>query len=207
MSAAGASVLPFWVDAGRPPAIPTRPSASAARRRTASSARLPSASSSSITRTTTQARLSPRGASRRCRRPTARSGHAAKWRRHRATTAKRRIPTSRRRDPNLEARLAELERQLKEAQRSQGASSRAAREAARAQPRERGAGAPRDEELGYVSTDDSFSKILSDVATELSDRFSDAREAPCTKARLGPDRRARVQADRRAAQALGYFPG
>ena len=35
-----------------------------------------------------------------------------------------------------------------------------------------------DEELGYVSTDDSFSKILDDAASELSERVSDARDSP-----------------------------
>jgi curved DNA-binding protein CbpA len=84
-------------------------------------------------------------------------------------------------DPNLEARLAELERQLKEANAARERALRAAREAARAAATRAGAGRASDEELGYVSTDDSFSKILSDVATELSDRFSDAREHPVTK--------------------------
>jgi curved DNA-binding protein CbpA len=84
-------------------------------------------------------------------------------------------------DPNLEARLAELERQLKEANAARERALRAAREAARAAATRAGAGRASDEELGYISTDDSFSKILSDVATELSDRFSDAREHPVTK--------------------------
>jgi hypothetical protein len=39
---------------------------------------------------------------------------------------------------------------------------------------------PSDEELGYYSTDDSFSKILDDVASEVSTRLSeaDAQAAP-----------------------------
>jgi hypothetical protein len=37
---------------------------------------------------------------------------------------------------------------------------------------------PSDEELGYISTDDSFSKILADAASELSERISEARESP-----------------------------
>jgi hypothetical protein len=36
---------------------------------------------------------------------------------------------------------------------------------------------PSDEELGYYSTDDSFSKILDDAAEELSERVSDARDS------------------------------
>ncbi|MGH2916109.1 MAG: hypothetical protein ACRDMX_14095, partial [Solirubrobacteraceae bacterium] len=31
---------------------------------------------------------------------------------------------------------------------------------------------PSDEELGYVSTEDSLTKILNDAADQLSDRFS-----------------------------------
>ncbi|MGZ4313442.1 MAG: hypothetical protein ACXVR1_15185, partial [Solirubrobacteraceae bacterium] len=37
---------------------------------------------------------------------------------------------------------------------------------------------PSDEELGYVTTDDSLSKILDDAASELSERFSEARDSP-----------------------------
>ncbi len=48
---------------------------------------------------------------------------------------------------------------------------------ARARARER----PSDEELGYITTDDSFSKIVSDVWEELSDRFSEAKGHPSVK--------------------------
>jgi DnaJ-class molecular chaperone len=85
-------------------------------------------------------------------------------------------------NPDLEARLAEMERDLKAAR---DARERAAREARQAQEqalREADAGArrerPTDEELGYYSTDDSFSKILDDAATELSERWSEARRSP-----------------------------
>ena len=35
-----------------------------------------------------------------------------------------------------------------------------------------------DEELGYVTTDDSFGKIISDVADELADGVAGARRHP-----------------------------
>jgi curved DNA-binding protein CbpA len=84
-------------------------------------------------------------------------------------------------DPHLEARLADLERELREANAARERARRAAREAARASTTSRGDRRATDEELGYVSTDDSFSKILTDAAAELADRFSDAREHPVTK--------------------------
>jgi curved DNA-binding protein CbpA len=84
-------------------------------------------------------------------------------------------------DPDLESRLADLERQLKEANAARERARRAAREAARATSTARDARPASDEELGYVSTEDSFTKILSDAAAELSDRFSDAGEHPVRK--------------------------
>jgi curved DNA-binding protein CbpA len=80
-------------------------------------------------------------------------------------------------DPDLEARVADLERQLREAQLARERARQAAREAAVAARPER----PSDEDLGYVKTDDSFSKILSDARDELSERFSEAREHPAAK--------------------------
>jgi curved DNA-binding protein CbpA len=79
-------------------------------------------------------------------------------------------------DPAVEARLADLERELREAHQ--------ARERARAEARRVAAQnvkRPSDEELGYVTTDDSFSKILTDAAAELSDRFSEARQHPAAR--------------------------
>ncbi|HET8979074.1 MAG TPA: J domain-containing protein [Solirubrobacteraceae bacterium] len=91
-------------------------------------------------------------------------------------------------DPDLDARLAEMERELKAAR---DARERAVRAARRAQEQARrdardanGAGGaaggrrPTDEELGYFSTDDSFTKILDDAAAELSERWSEARRSP-----------------------------
>jgi len=81
---------------------------------------------------------------------------------------------TRKADPDLEARLAKMEGELRAARDARERAARAAREAAaRARPDR-----PSDEELGYVSTDDSFSKILDDAATELSDRWSEARRSP-----------------------------
>ena len=79
-------------------------------------------------------------------------------------------------DPHVESRLADLERELRQAHQARENARRAARQAA-AQSAQR----PSDEELGYVTTDDSFSKILSDAAAELSDRFSEAREHPAAR--------------------------
>jgi hypothetical protein len=91
--------------------------------------------------------------------------------------------TARPADPDLEARLAEMERELKAARDRAVREARAATERAR-----RAAGAssasgarrdrPTDEELGYYSTDDSFSKIVDDVADELSERWTEARRSP-----------------------------
>jgi curved DNA-binding protein CbpA len=76
-------------------------------------------------------------------------------------------------DPDLEAHLAKMERDLREAHLARERARRAAREAAAAK-RER----PSDEELGYITTDDSLSKIFADARDELSELFTDAREHP-----------------------------
>jgi succinate dehydrogenase/fumarate reductase flavoprotein subunit len=82
-------------------------------------------------------------------------------------------------------RMADLERQLREANAAKERARQAAREAARAGAdpedlRQRFRRAT-DDELGYVTTDDTFSKILSDARDELSGRLSDARDHPVTK--------------------------
>jgi curved DNA-binding protein CbpA len=112
------------------------------------------------------ARSGAGGGSRRGRSGAARSGASA------AGPASPRASA----DPAVESRLADLERELREAH--------LARERARAEARRvaaQNARRPSDEELGYVTTDDSFSKILSDAASELSDRFSEAREHPAAR--------------------------
>ncbi len=80
-------------------------------------------------------------------------------------------------DPAVEDRLRDLEHQVHQA--------RAARERAERDAREAAADAlgrrPTDEELGYVTTDDSFSSILADAADRLADKLSGARDHPVTQ--------------------------
>ena len=87
-------------------------------------------------------------------------------------------------DSNIGSRLAAMEAELRAARDEavRRARQAAAQAAARAQgERER----PSDEELGYFSSDDSFSKILSDAASGISDRVTEAqkevRGSPVTK--------------------------
>jgi curved DNA-binding protein CbpA len=85
-------------------------------------------------------------------------------------------PPGRTGDDDVASRMADLERELHEAQ--------VAREKARQAARDAVAGAtgrPSDEELGYVTTDDSFSKILADARSELADRVSEARGHPAVR--------------------------
>jgi hypothetical protein len=82
-------------------------------------------------------------------------------------------------DPDVEGRLADMERHLREAQLARERARQAARDAA-AQSTS-GAKRPSDEELGYVHTDDSFSKILADARSEIAQRYSEAREFPVTQ--------------------------
>ena len=69
-----------------------------------------------------------------------------------------------------------MEREIREAHLARERAQRAAREAA-AEKAER----PSDEELGYVTTDDSFSKIFADARSELAELFSDRVEHPLAK--------------------------
>jgi curved DNA-binding protein CbpA len=89
-------------------------------------------------------------------------------------------------DDALGSRLAAMEAELRAA-REQAArvareaaarqrAARAAREAARASSPEGEHGRATDEELGYITTDDSFGKILSDAATELGGRLDHVAE-------------------------------
>ena len=87
---------------------------------------------------------------------------------------------------DLRSRLAQMERELAAAR---AARERAQRDARAAREREQAkaramrdareaAAGPRrasDEELGYFKTDDSFSKILGDATSQLTDRLSSAR--------------------------------
>ena len=82
-------------------------------------------------------------------------------------------------DPGLEARLADIERELREANAARERARQAAREAAAAARGSERPDAQRatDEELGYVNTDDSFTKILADARDELFGRASEAGAA------------------------------
>jgi curved DNA-binding protein CbpA len=79
-------------------------------------------------------------------------------------------------DPDLDAQLKDMERDLREAHLARERARRAAAKAAAAAQRKR----PTDEELGYIKTDDSFSKIVADAGAALSEQlaelFDDARE-------------------------------
>jgi curved DNA-binding protein CbpA len=87
-------------------------------------------------------------------------------------------------DSDIGSRLAAMEAELRSARDEavRRAREAAAQAAARAQgDRDR----PSDEELGYISTDDSFSKILADAASGISERVAEAekdvRDSPVTK--------------------------
>ena len=86
-------------------------------------------------------------------------------------------------DPSVESRLAAMERELRELREVRArasAATRAAAEAAReaADARGRDSDRPSDEELGYIRTDDSFGKILSDARQEL---LGSLQEKPATE--------------------------
>jgi len=73
--------------------------------------------------------------------------------------------------PPPDARLADMEREIREAHLARERARAAAREAA-AESVQR----PSDEELGYVTTNDSLSKILADARAQASDRFAEVKE-------------------------------
>src|SRR3954467_11587187 len=79
-------------------------------------------------------------------------------------------------DDFVETRIDDLEREVREAHAAREAARRAAREATRTTPER-----PSDEELGYVTTDDSFGKIISDVVDELADGLAGARRHPAAQ--------------------------
>jgi DnaJ-class molecular chaperone len=91
--------------------------------------------------------------------------------------------SSREADSDIGSRLAAMEAELRSARDEAVRQARRARQAAaRAQgDRERAS----DDELGYISTDDSFSKILSDAASGIGERLTEvqkeARDSPVTK--------------------------
>lgn len=97
-------------------------------------------------------------------------------------------------DPDVDARLADLERELREARAARDRARRAAREASAASHNR-----PSEEELGYVTTDDSLAKILADARAEMADRLGQAREHPVGK-------RVAEQIDQLAAKLTGDAP-
>jgi hypothetical protein len=92
----------------------------------------------------------------------------------RAATRPSPPPPPPRSDSAVEDRIADLEREVREAQAAKAAAEKAARDAVRATEPERAS----DEELGYFTTDDSFGKIISDVADELAGGLASARRHP-----------------------------
>jgi DnaJ-class molecular chaperone len=115
-----------------------------------------------------------------------RAGSSARGGRRRAsgsTSGSRSGSSPREDNSDIGSRLAAMEAELRAARDEAVRQARRARQAAaRAQgQRERAS----DEELGYISTDDSFSKILSDAASGISDRLTEAqkeaRDSPVTK--------------------------
>lgn len=109
-----------------------------------------------------------------------------------------------RRDPNpdsspdsrLDSRLEDIERELAAAREARERARRAAHEAARAAREEGERPRASDEELGYITTDDSFGKIFSDAAAGLSEHLADARRQP-------PDRASGRAANRAAGAGSG----
>jgi curved DNA-binding protein CbpA len=85
--------------------------------------------------------------------------------------------------PGVDVRIEELERELRAARHAREAALRDAREAALHDAREAAlrdareaalgveGRRPTDEELGYVETDDSFSKILADALEDIAERL------------------------------------
>ncbi|MEA2459659.1 MAG: hypothetical protein QOC95_2631 [Thermoleophilaceae bacterium] len=85
-------------------------------------------------------------------------------------------PRSQPSPPETDSRMADLERELREAHAARDRARQAARDAVAG-----AGGRPSDEDLGYVTTDDSFSKILSDARDEIAGRVSDARQHPAAR--------------------------
>jgi DnaJ domain len=79
-------------------------------------------------------------------------------------------------DPDVESRLADIERQVREAHVARERARQAARRAAEQTERR-----PSDEDLGYVTTDDTFSKLLADARGELAERLAEGRGQPAAK--------------------------
>ena len=77
-------------------------------------------------------------------------------------------PRRQRSDPRVDARLAHMEQELRAARLAREQALRDARQAAAAAGEKR---RPSDEELGYVTSDDSFSKIFADALDDIAARL------------------------------------
>lgn len=86
-------------------------------------------------------------------------------------------------DPAVQQRIDDMERELAQARaaEAQAARLRAARAAARQAAAAQAPHRPTDEELGYVTTEDSFSKILADAGDEVADRWERSAKKPFAK--------------------------
>ena len=118
----------------------------------------------------------------------------ARVRQLRATRpAEAQAPPSSGSDPRVEARLEQLERELREAQAARERTRRAAAQAAADRTKRAS-----DEELGYVKTDDSFTKILADASSELSNWLDQTNDQPTRRrvADLIDELAAKVRGDR-----------
>ena len=97
-----------------------------------------------------------------------------------------RPPPPPRDNADIEDRLVALEHQVQQARRARDRAQEAAREAARvareAAESVRAAASsearPSDEELGYIKTEDTIGKILSDARSTLSDQYGKVRQHP-----------------------------
>ena len=82
-------------------------------------------------------------------------------------------------DSRIDSRIEEMESELRAAQRERDRAAAAARQAAaEAAADGQATQRPTDEELGYIRTDDSFTKIIADAARDLSGLYTEARQTP-----------------------------
>ncbi len=84
-------------------------------------------------------------------------------------------------DPTIEARIAAMERELHKQRLAQAAARQAAAAEAAAAERADATRRPTPEELGYITTDDSVTKILEDAERDLAERWSRSRDEPLSK--------------------------
>jgi hypothetical protein len=86
-------------------------------------------------------------------------------------------------DPAVQRRIDQMEQELARTRAAQARAERdaAIRRAAAAPPRRTAT----REELGYVDTDDSFTKIADDVGGELADRWERSARKPLTQRLAG----------------------